>query len=199
MKIRAKICGLKTTEAIKAAETNGAEFLGFIFYPNSPRYITPLEAGKIAVNATAKKVAVVVDADDELLDEIVKHLKPDYLQLHGSETLARVKQIKQKYNLPIIKAQTPDAIEENEAYDFILVDAPKGDLPGGNGVVFNWANFTPPKQQWFLSGGLNAGNISEALTSTQAKMVDISSGVESAPGVKDLYKIKEFLNRLQSI
>jgi len=190
MAIRAKICGLKTEEAIRAAQDNGAEFLGFIFHPKSPRYLTPEQAGKISKVATAKKVAVVVDADDEPLSNIILQLKPDYIQLHGEESELRAREIKDRFGLPLIRAIKPNQYVFQNLYDYILVDSPNG---GGSGKTFDWRNFTPPAQDWFLSGGLNAQNVKEAIATTGAKMVDVSSGVESAPGVKDLAKIKAFL------
>ena len=194
MTVKVKICGLKTREAIIAAQDNGADFLGFIFAENSPRYITPIEAEKITKNATAKKVAVVVDATDEQLSNIILHLNPDYIQLHGSEHHVRAMLIKDKFKLPLIKAVTPDnypTVTQLDLFDYLLIDSPNG---GGSGKSFNWRHFNPPHgKNWFLSGGLNAGNLAEAVKATGAQYIDVSSGVESTRGVKDIQKIKEFL------
>ncbi len=192
-KIRAKICGLKTKEAVAAATQNGASFLGFIFCDKSPRYITPLEAGKISKNTNIPKVAVVVDATDRLLTDIIQHLDPHYIQLHGNETVERAKAIKDKFRIALIRSVTPNHYPDSKLYDYLLVDNPKG---GGSGEQFDYANFTPPLAEYFLSGGLTPENVTEAIKATGAKMVDISSGVESAKGVKDLQKIKEFLKAL---
>ncbi len=194
--MKVKICGLKTEEAVKTAIENGADFLGFVFYPPSPRNISPEDAVKISGNINAKKVAVVVNPSDILLDEIVKHLKPQFIQFHGNESESRVREIKEKYGIGIIRSVEPDFNPkelDNQLYDYILVDAPKGALPGGNGIPFDWENFTPPQNEWFLSGGLTPENVFEAVQITGTTMVDVSSGVESAPGVKDIEKIKKFL------
>ncbi|MFD1200132.1 phosphoribosylanthranilate isomerase [Brucella gallinifaecis] len=201
-----KICGLKTPEAVNAALDSGATHIGFIFFPKSPRHITPADAGRLreAAKDRAKVVAVTVDADDETLDEIMRELKPDMLQLHGHETPERVAYVKKRYCLPVIKAF---AIREAEDLQIIapykgiadrfLFDAkpPKGsDLPGGNGVSFNWAllDTLDADVDYMLSGGLNAGNIAEALHKTHAPGIDVSSGVERAPGEKDVRLIDDF-------
>ncbi|MDR6432769.1 phosphoribosylanthranilate isomerase [Brucella pseudogrignonensis] len=201
-----KICGLKTPEAVAAALDGGATHIGFIFFPKSPRHLNPADAGRLreAARDRAQVVAVTVDADDETLDEIVRELKPDMLQLHGHETPARVAQVKARYGLPVIKAF---AIREAEDFQMIapyqgiadrfLFDAkpPKGsDLPGGNGVSFDWAllDALDDSVDYMLSGGLNAGNIAEALHKTRAPGIDVSSGVERAPGEKDVRLINEF-------
>ena len=201
-----KICGLKTPEAVAAALDGGATHIGFIFFPKSPRHLTPADAGQLreAAKGRAKVVAVTVDADDETLDEIVRELQPDMLQLHGHETPERVADVKRRYGLPVIKAF---AIREAEDFQVIapymgiadrfLFDAkpPKGsDLPGGNGVSFDWAllDALDDSVDYMLSGGLNAGNIAEALQKTRAPGIDVSSGVERAPGEKDVRLIEEF-------
>ena len=197
MKVRAKICGLKTQEAIEVAQNNGAEFLGFIFAKDSPRYITPKDAGKVGKVATAKKVAVVVDPSDELLQEIIHELKPAYIQLHGNESKERAQEIKDRFNLPLIRAIRPNENPANDGlYDYFLVDSPFG---GGSGKTFDWEAFQPPSGEWFLSGGLTAKNVAKAVKTTGAKMVDVSSGVESKRGVKDLAKIKEFLQKISTL
>lgn len=201
-----KICGLKTPEAVDAALNGGATHIGFIFFPKSPRHLTPAAAGRLreAAHNRAKVVAVTVDADDATLDEIVRELKPDMLQLHGHETPQRVADVKKRYGLPVIKAfalreaHDLDAITPYKGIaDRFLFDAkpPKGaDLPGGNGVSFDWAllDALDESVDYMLSGGLNAGNIAEALHKTRAPGIDVSSGVERAPGEKDVRLIEEF-------
>ncbi|MBR7653244.1 phosphoribosylanthranilate isomerase [Brucella oryzae] len=201
-----KICGLKTPDAVAAALDGGATHIGFIFFPKSPRHITPQMAAGLrdAVNGRALVVAVTVDADDETLDDIVKTVKPDILQLHGHETPDRVAFIKARYGLPVMKAfSVRDAsdLAAIAAYkgiaDRFLFDAkpPKGsDLPGGNGVSFDWELLAALDADidYMLSGGLNADNIAEALHKTQAPGIDISSGVERAPGEKDVRLIENF-------
>lgn len=206
MSLDIKICGLKTPEAIDAALAGGATHIGFIFFPKSPRNVEPETAGRLrnAARGRAKAVAVTVDADDALLDRIVAAMQPDMLQLHGKETPERVAQVKRRYGLPVIKALTVSAAEDIAkarpyvgAADQILFDAkpPKdSELPGGNGVSFDWSLLKSigPGLDYFLSGGLNAENVGEALRIAHPPALDISSGVESAPGVKDTQKIADF-------
>ena len=206
MALDIKICGLKTDVALDAALAGGASHVGFIFFPKSPRNIEPAEAERLraAARGKAKAVAVTVDADDAFLDAIVSIMAPDMLQLHGSETPERVAAIKARYGLPVVKAfsvrEAADlkAIEPYRGIaDRFLFDArpPKGsELPGGNGVSFDWSLLAaiPAGTAYFLSGGLNAGNIGEALRVADPPAIDISSGVESAPGVKDPALIQSF-------
>ncbi|WP_275786792.1 phosphoribosylanthranilate isomerase [Pararhizobium gei] len=208
MKTEVKICGLKTAEAVDRAVALGASHTGFIFFPKSPRNIEPDDAGRLAerIRGKAKIVAVTVDADNDLLDEIVSALSPDMLQLHGSESPERVLTLKAVYGLPVIKAisvRDADDLRRIEPYigiaDRFLLDAkpPKGsDLPGGNGVSFDWRllDVLDGTVDYMLSGGLNADNIGEALALTGARAVDTSSGVESAPGVKDLNRMQKFFD-----
>lgn len=206
MALDIKMCGLKTDATLDAALAGGASHVGFIFFPKSPRNIEPTEAGRLRVAARgkAKAVAVTVDADDDLLDRIVSAMAPDMLQLHGSETPERVAAVKARYGLPVVKAfsvrEAADlkAIEPYRGIaDRFLFDArpPKGsELPGGNGIAFDWSLLAaiPVGTAYFLSGGLNAGNIGEALRVADPPAIDISSGVESAPGVKDPALIQSF-------
>ncbi|KAB0572325.1 phosphoribosylanthranilate isomerase [Brucella pituitosa] len=205
-----KICGLKTPEAVDAALDGGATHIGFIFFPKSPRHLTPAAAGQLrdAARNRAKVVAVTVDANDAALDEIVRELKPDMLQLHGHETPERVAEVKKRYGLPVIKAFAVREAHDLDAIvpykgiaDRFLFDAkpPKGaDLPGGNGVSFDWAllDVLDESVDYMLSGGLNAGNIAEALQKTRAPGIDVSSGVERAPGEKDVRLIEEFFQAI---
>jgi phosphoribosylanthranilate isomerase len=200
-----KICGLKTDEAVAAALDGGASYIGFIFFPKSPRNIDPIEAGRLrrAATSRAKAVAITVDADDATLDAIVAAMKPDMLQLHGNESVARVAEVKARYGLPVMKAfslRERSDLDQITPYigvaDRFLFDAkpPKGSvLPGGNGVSFDWQVLSnlDASIDYMLSGGLNAGNIGQALEATSPSGIDISSGVESVPGVKDVSLIKE--------
>ncbi|PYE33125.1 phosphoribosylanthranilate isomerase [Rhizobium sp. PP-F2F-G38] len=208
MTIDVKICGLKTAEAVDKAVALGANHVGFIFFEKSPRNIEPDDAARLAdrIRGRAKIVAVTVDADNDTLDEIVSSLDPDILQLHGHETASRALDIRAIYGRPVMKAfsvREADDLRAVEAYigiaDKFLFDAkaPKGsDLPGGNGVPFDWTllDALDAEVDYMLSGGLNAGNIREALQMTGARAIDISSGVESAPGVKDLGRMEEFFD-----
>lgn len=211
MTLDIKICGLKTDEAVAAALAGGASHVGFIFFAKSPRNVSVEEAARLRQAATgrATAVAVTVDADDATLDAIVSTMKPDMLQLHGSETPERVAAIKVRYGLPVMKAfaiREAADLEKVAPYrgvaDRFLFDAkpPKGaELPGGNGVPFDW-RLLPALDagiDYMLSGGLNAGNIAEALRLARAPGVDISSGVETAPGVKDAGLIKAFFEAVR--
>lgn len=201
-----KICGLKTEEALAAALAGGASYVGFIFFPKSPRNIEPAEAGRLRrlASGKAKAVAVTVDAGDATLDGIVEAMAPDMLQLHGSESPARVTEIKARYGLPVMKAlsiREKSDLDSVTAYagvaDRLLFDAkpPKGtELPGGNGMAFDWRLLEgiDPAIPYMLSGGLNVANIAEALAVARPSGIDISSGVESAPGVKDVRLIEAF-------
>lgn len=206
MTLDIKICGLKSEEAVERAVALGASHVGFIFFPKSPRHIEPADAGRLAERARgrAKIVAVTVDADNDDLDEIVALLSPDILQLHGGESPERVLAVKAVYGLPVMKAfslREADDLRRIEPYlgiaDRFLFDArpPAGsDLPGGNGVAFDWRlmHLLDGGVDYMLSGGLNKDNVAEALRLTGAPGIDVSSGVERAPGVKDLDLIDAF-------
>jgi phosphoribosylanthranilate isomerase len=206
MTLDIKICGLKTEEAVDRAVALGATHIGFIFFQKSPRHIEPADAGRLAdrIRGKAKIVSVSVDADNDDLDEIIALIRPDMLQLHGKETPDRVLTVKAVTGLPVIKAlsiQTADDLKKIEPYEGIanryLFDAkpPKGsELPGGNGVSFDWrllAGFDP-SVDYFLSGGINKDNVGEALRIARPRGIDASSGLESSPGVKDPTMIEEF-------
>ena len=206
MSLDIKICGLKTPEAVAAALAAGASHVGFIFFGKSPRNVAPADAGLLRAAATgrAQAVAVTVDADDALLDEISTEMQPDAFQLHGRESPQRVAEVKARYRRPVIKAfsvSTPADLAAVSAYvgvaDRLLFDAkPPKDavLPGGNGVAFDWSVLSglPRDVDYFLSGGLNVANVAEALRIAGPPAIDVSSGVESAPGVKDLRLIEAF-------
>lgn len=211
MKTEVKICGLKTAEALQRAVALGASHTGFIFFPKSPRNIEPDDAGRLAelARGRAKIVAVTVDADSDDLDEIVSALHPEVLQLHGSENPERVLAIKALYGLPVIKAlaiREASDLERIAPYigiaDRFLLDAkpPAGsDLPGGNGVSFDWRllDALDANVDYMLSGGLNASNVEDALALTGARAIDTSSGVESAPGIKDLTLMDAFFEAIR--
>jgi phosphoribosylanthranilate isomerase len=202
-----KICGLSTREALDVALDAGADMVGFVFFPPSPRHLALEVAGALGrrVRARAQKVALTVDADDDLLTAIVAALQPDMLQLHGKEPPARVAAIRKNFGLPVMKAIAVAAkgdLGAVAAYagvaDRLLFDgrAPReATRPGGLGKTFNWRLLEnlDPGVPFMLSGGLDAGNVGEALRITRAPAVDVSSGVERAPGEKDLDKIRDFI------
>jgi len=202
-----KICGLITPESIAVAVESGARYLGFNFFAKSPRYAPPPLAAALAVDVPpgVAKVGLVVDADDAALEEINARVPLDILQLHGSESVARVAEIRARFGLPVMKAigvaTSADlaALAEFEAVaDLILLDAkpaPDADLPGGNGLTFDWRLIAGRKwkKPWMLAGGLTPDNVARAINLTGATQVDVSSGVESAPGQKDPTLIRAFL------
>jgi phosphoribosylanthranilate isomerase len=202
-----KICGLSTAATLDAALAAGADMVGFVFFPKSPRHIDWATARTLGrqVQGHAKIVALSVDADDDTLKRIVEALSPDLLQLHGSETPARVKEIGELFVRPTMKAigvATRADLAGAEAYegvaDLVLIDAkPPKDavLPGGNGRSFDWrlTRDFHASVPWLLSGGLDPENVADAIALSGARGVDVSSGVESAPGVKDPAKIKAFV------
>ncbi len=202
-----KICGLSTAETLSAALAADADMVGFVFFEKSPRHVSYEMARALAARARgrAEIVALCVDADDATLDAIVRATEPDYLQLHGRETPERAAEIQRKFGVSAIKAigvaEAADfakAEEYRDAADALLIDAkpPNGAiLPGGNGIAFDWrlARDFHPRKPWMLSGGLDAGNVAEAIRQSLVRGVDVSSGVESAPGVKDAAKIRAFI------
>jgi phosphoribosylanthranilate isomerase len=207
MALLVKICGLSTPETLDVALEEGADMVGFVFFPPSPRNISFETARALGsrVQGRARKVALTVDADDTLLEQIVAALKPDILQLHGHETPERVAAIRESFGLPVMKVlpiETKADLAAIASYtsvaDRLLFDArPPRDAtrPGGLGKAFDWhllenLNLSIP---FMLSGGLHAENVAEALRITRAPGVDVSSGVESAPGVKDSDKIRAFI------
>lgn len=205
--VRVKICGLRTAGDVAAVAAAGAAYAGFNFFPKSPRYVTVAEARALALGAPEGlcKVALVVDADDATLDAIVGAVPLDMLQLHGHETPDRVAEVKARYGLPVMKVigvagegDLAALTEFSLVADQLLIDAkPPKDavLPGGNGLAFDWRLLVGRKwlKPWMLAGGLNAGNVAEAIRLTGARQVDVASGVESAPGVKDAGKIADFV------
>ena len=205
--IRVKICGLRTPADVAAVARAGAAYAGFVFFAKSPRNVTLPEARLAALAAPPglAKVALTVDADDATLDAIVEAVPLDMLQLHGHETPDRVAQVRARYGLPVMKAigladegDLPAIFEFSTVADQILIDAkpPRGaDLPGGNGLAFDWRLLAGRRwlRPWMLAGGLTAENVAEAVRLTGARQVDVSSGVESAPGIKDAARIAAFV------
>jgi phosphoribosylanthranilate isomerase len=205
--VRVKICGLRTAADVQAVARAGAAYAGFVFFANSPRNLTITQAKALAFDAPPglAKVALVVDPDDASLDAIVDGVPLDMIQLHGHETPERVAQVRARYGLPVMKAigvadegDLAGLMEMSPAADQLLIDAkpPRGaGLPGGNGLSFDWRLLVGRKwlRPWMLAGGLTAENVAEAVRLTGAQQVDVSSGVESAPGVKDHAKIAAFV------
>ncbi|MCL7464920.1 phosphoribosylanthranilate isomerase [Phaeovulum sp. NW3] len=207
MTIRVKICGLTEPSAVAAAVAAGAAYLGFVFFPKSPRNLAIAQARALALDVPmgVAKVALVVDADDATIAAILDQVPIDMLQLHGHESPDRVAQVRARFGLPVMKAvgiAEPADLDRLPAYeavaDQILVDAkaPKGAaLPGGNGLAFDWRLIAGRKwdKPWMLAGGLTPDNVAAAVRLTGARQVDVSSGVESAPGVKDGALIRAFV------
>jgi phosphoribosylanthranilate isomerase len=191
----------------------GAAYAGLNFFPKSPRYVTLPEARALALAAPEGlcKVALVVDADDATLDALVAEVPLDMLQLHGHESPARVAEVKARFGLPVMKvigvadpADLGSLVDHALVADMILIDAkPPKDavLPGGNGLTFDWRLLVGRKwlKPWMLAGGLTSANVAEAVRLTGARQVDVASGVESAPGVKDAAKIAAFVEAAQSL
>ena len=213
MPLLVKICGLKTPDALDAALEAGADMVGFVFFPPSPRNLGVEAARALGerVKGRAKKVALSVDATDGELDRVVEALKPDMLQLHGKETPERVAQVRSRFHLPVMKALpieqksdlAPIRIYEKVA-DWLLFDghAPReATRPGGLGKTFDWTVLQNLDLEvpFMLSGGLDASNVAEALRITRAPAVDVSSGVERAPGEKDPDKIRAFIRAARGL
>lgn len=207
--VSVKICGLTAPEHVRAAVEAGARYVGFNFFPKSPRYAPIPQAAALAaeVPVGVAEVALAVNFSDAQLDEIVAGVPLDMLQLHGGESPERVAEVKQRYGLPVIKAIGVAEAEDlaaidlySEVADQLLIDAkpPKNsELPGGNGLPFDWRLLADRKywrRPWMLSGGLNPDNVAEAIRMTGAQQVDVASGVESAPGVKDAGLIQAFID-----
>ncbi|MEH7829475.1 phosphoribosylanthranilate isomerase [Gemmobacter denitrificans] len=204
--IRVKICGLRTEADVAAVAAAGAGYAGFVFFPKSPRHLDLATAQRLALAAPVglAKVALVVDADDATLDAIIEAVPLDMLQLHGHESPDRVADVRARYGLPVMKAvgvadegDLAAIFDYSTVADQLLIDAkpPRNSaLPGGNGLSFDWRLVAQRRwlRPWMLAGGLTAENVAEAIRLTNARQVDVSSGVESAPGVKDAAKIAAF-------
>lgn len=210
--IRVKICGLTAAADVSAAIEAGAAYVGFVFFGKSPRNVSLAQARTLALSVPpgVAKVALTVDADDAMLDALTDQVPLDFLQLHGHESPARVAEVKTRYGLPVIKAigiaEAADLAQIDVyggAADQLLIDAkppPGATRPGGNALAFDWGLIAGRDWPlpWLLAGGLNPDNVSEAVARTGARQVDVSSGVEAAPGVKDADLIRAFIDNAQS-
>ena len=210
MPVKVKICGVRTPAIIEEAAQSGADFIGLVLFAKSPRYVELEEARVLAAIARGKigTVAVMVDPDDELIAGVVDHVRPDFLQLHGSETPERVSAVKALSGLPVMKGIAvagPADLRRAAGYassaDYIVFDAkaaPDATLPGGNGVAFDWQMLAGAKPPFALSGGLTPETVGEAIRVTGAVLVDVSSGVERAPGEKDTKLVARFVRAAKS-
>jgi len=203
---RIKLCGFSTLETVEAANRLNVDFLGFVAYPPSPRHVEAAHYATLAkaLAPTTHSALVTVDADDATLDRYIHQHSPAYLQCHGNESPERLAMLKQRYGIGIIKslavqshADLVKAAQYSESSDFLLLDAKptQNELPGGNARSFDWTllagqQFSLP---WFLSGGLTPENIADALHATHAPLVDVSSGIESAKGVKDPQRMQHLI------
>jgi phosphoribosylanthranilate isomerase len=215
MSVDVKICGLTSAEAVAAAIAGGARFAGFVFYPPSPRDLTPDEAARLVAGVApgVTRVGVFVDPDDATLEKVLAQVPLDLLQLHGSETPERLAAIKTRFRRKVMKAikvAGETDLQAAKAYfgvaDWLMFDAkPPKDrqdaLPGGNALAFDWELLRAKTWPlpWMLSGGLNLDNLAEAARISRAQVLDVSSGVESRPGVKDPAKIRAFLARAKAL
>jgi phosphoribosylanthranilate isomerase len=216
MALKSKICGINSPAALAAAAAGGADFVGFVFYPPSPRAVTPAQAATLSAQAPAGlgRVGLFVDADDRTIADTLETAPLDLLQLHGDESPERLAEIRRLVGLPLIKAlkiadpADLDAVARHAAVaDWLLFDAkaPKSTnpepllpvLPGGNALSFDWRLLADCQvgRPWFLSGGLDAGNLAQAVALSGARAVDVSSGVESRRGLKSPTRIEAFLAR----
>lgn len=206
MALLVKICGINSADSADAAVRAGADFAGLVFYPKSPRHLSFEAARALAerMRGRLRLVALVADADDELISAVQNALRPDFLQLHGRETADRVAAIRARFGIPLIKAiAVADASDFDllpaftPSIDMFLFDAktPDGVRPGGHGVPFDWQVLRNRSiaRPWFLAGGLNPDNVVRAIASANPPGVDVSTGVETAPGVKSPEKIAAFI------
>ena len=212
MSTRVKICGLGRPSDVAACAAAGAAYVGFVFFEKSPRNVSLETAHELALEVPMgiAKVALTVNADDAALEALLDRVPLDMLQLHGSETPERVAQVRDRFGLPVMKAvgvageEDLDALEDYaRAADQVLIDAKPAkdaELPGGNGLSFDWRLLVGRRwaAPWMLAGGLTPDNVVEAIRLTGARQVDVSSGVESARGVKDADLIQQFLQAAQS-
>ncbi|ESQ80830.1 phosphoribosylanthranilate isomerase [Asticcacaulis sp. YBE204] len=220
MTIKTKICGIRDDDTARQAIDDSADMLGFISFPRSPRHLNIDQMAQLIANATTyalhkgrdvKCVSVLVDPDDTLLEAIVTRARPHLIQLHGHETLERVRHIRDRFKTPLIKAISVESRADvlnaalyESVVDHLLFDAkPPKDaaLPGGVGARFDWTLMEgyPAKAPWLLAGGLTPWNVAEAVSQSKAPMVDVSSGVERAPGLKDPSLISQFLKAVKAI
>lgn len=209
----AKICGLSTDETVLAAINSGAKYIGFVFFPRSPRNVSIEQASKLAATAgkNVLKVGVFVNPDDAFLTDVLKDVDLDIIQLHGNETNDRINQVRERFSKTVMKAISVASVndinkarEYEKSADILLFDAKAPvdmdhALPGGNGLAFDWNLIAGYQWQipWMLSGGLDINNVREAIKISGAGIVDISSGLETAPGNKDINMIEAFMNEIQ--
>jgi phosphoribosylanthranilate isomerase len=212
---KVKICGLKTEAALEAALAGGADYVGLVFFPPSPRNLAPQAAQALATKARgrAEIVALMVDPDDALIETVIASADPHILQLHGNETPERVAEVRRRWGKPVMKAIKVETAADAEAalgyrgvVDRILFDArapADSTRPGGHGAVFDWHALDGIEERlgsaFMLSGGLTPDNVAEAIRITGARMVDVSSGVESRPGEKDPELIRRFLRAAKGV
>ncbi len=210
---KVKICGLTTEAALEAALAGGADYVGLVFFPPSPRNLAPEAARGLAAKARgrARLVALMVDPDDALIEAVVAAADPDILQLHGEETPERVAEVRRRWGRPVMKAIKVETAADAEAAlryrstaDLVLFDARapwESTRPGGNGAAFDWHALAGVKEQvaYMLSGGLTPDNVADAIRATGAGMVDVSSGVEARPGEKDPELIRRFLRAAKGV
>lgn len=206
-----KICGINDKLSMDAAIESKADYIGLVFYDKSPRNLSLDDAKHLLKNRNqhSKIVALTVNSDDDFIRDIEQNIKPDYFQLHGNETPLRCKEIKVKFEIPIIKGigikNKLDLIKANQDYenlcDILLLDSPSSILPGGNGEIFNWniIKNCEPSKKWMLAGGLNINNIEKAVKVSNPPAIDISSGVEISKGMKDPEMIKNFITKCRNI
>ncbi len=206
-----KVCGINDEISMNTALKCKVDYVGLVFYPNSPRNISINLSRELikSRNETTKIVALTVDPNDDFLNEIKKIINPDYIQLHGNENSRRCLDIKHKINIPLIKginvSNKIDLLRKNKEFedicDILLLDAPSEDLPGGNGKKFDWDILRDfkSKKKWMLAGGLNIENIENAIDITKAPAIDISSGLEIRKGLKDPELIKDFVIKCKSL
>lgn len=206
--VQVKICGLTTPDAVDAAANAGAVYGGLVFHPKSPRFVAlePARALAERMSGRLKSVALITDMDDAGIGALVKAVAPEFLQLHGTESVPRVAEIRARFGVAVIKAlpvgEAADlavASEYEKVADMLMFDArpPKGaERPGGHGAAFDWKILSGRsfRKPWFLAGGLDPDNVARAIELSGAALVDVSSGVESAPGVKDAGRIAQFIN-----
>ena len=206
-----KICGINDKLCMDAAIESKADYIGLVFYDKSPRNLSLDDAQQLLKNRNqhSKIVALTVNSDDDFIKNIKQNIKPDYFQFHGNETPLRCKEIKVKFEIPIIKGigikNKFDLIKANQDYenlcDILLLDSPSTILPGGNGEMFNWniIKNCEPAKKWMLAGGLNINNIEKAIKISNPPAIDISSGVEISKGIKDPEMIKNFITKCRNI
>lgn len=210
-KLEIKICGINDETSMNSAMNCKADYIGLVFYQNSPRNVSINLCKKLLKlrNKVSKIVALTVNPEDDFLNEIKNIVKPDYIQLHGNENPRRCFNIRKKTNIPLIKGinvkNKVDLLRATKEYDdicdILLLDAPSEALPGGNGIKFDWGILRgfKPKNKWMLAGGLNIHNIKNAIDVTKAPAIDISSGVEITKGIKDPKLIEDFIIKCRNL